>query len=173
MFKNEKYHFSFDNFRPMECNGFLMHFWVFFLLLSYCYIKSYYFTGKLPDFNHQFVDIYCTIVTTRPFSERNTSYFVNTTVEILLKSFAGSYSAYSSYCEQPGSLFHIKRILTRKTIKFTFRLATTETQCRHLFVTVRLQLDDATSNYRKVICPIPTPFVYEVISLRKWTSSYD
>ena len=29
---------------------------------------------------------------------------------------------------------------------FTFRLATTDTQCRHLFVTVRLQLDDATSN---------------------------
>ena len=50
---------------------------------------------------------------------------------------------------------------------------TTDTQCRHLFVTLRHQLDDATSNYRKVICPIPTPFVYEVISLRKWPSSYD
>ena len=35
------------------------------------------------------------IVTTRPFSERNN--LVNTTEEILLKSFAGSYSAYSSY----------------------------------------------------------------------------
>ena len=52
-------------------------------------------------------------------------------------------------------------------------LLSADTQCGHLFVTVRHQLDDATSNYIKVICPIPTPFVYEVISLRKWPSSYD
>ena len=37
------------------------------------------------------------IVTDWPFSERNN--LVNTTVEILLKSFARSYSAYSSYYE--------------------------------------------------------------------------
>ena len=37
------------------------------------------------------IELLTPIVTTRPFSERNN--LVNTTVEILLKSFAGSYSA--------------------------------------------------------------------------------
>ena len=77
----EKY-FSLTTY-PRACLHYWLHECVWYHYLMYVVRKCF--------------QLMQTIVTTRPFSERN--YLVNTTVEILFKSFAGSYSAYSSYYE--------------------------------------------------------------------------
>ena len=82
-----------------------------------------------------------TFVTAWPFLLRNN--LINRTVEILLKSFAKSYSAYKYFFFSDLNsqriclltLFLIKHIsYSVFSYKVTFRFPTADTQCHHIFV---------------------------------------
>ena len=112
-----------------------------------------------------------TFVTTWPFSLRNNLI----TVEILLKSFAKSYSAYKYFFFSDLNsqkiclltLFHIMHIsYSVFSYKVTFRFPTADTQCHHIFVMWLYYCSNLLN---------PTPSAYEVISLSQWKllSSYE
>ena len=107
-------------------------------------------------------------VTTRPFSLRNN--LVKRAIE-LLKSFAGSYSTYKYFFFSDDlnlnlnslriwllTLFHIKHIFHSLNHEIYFSIRNS----RHTMLPY--------SCHVTLICPIRTPFTYEVVSQRKCPS---